>query len=569
MRNNSYRWEILSKTKDQKQMTKSQDIVDILLRNRGIKSRKEKDEFINPTPPEKLTLKSLSISEKEIEKAIKRIEKAIKNSEEIIIYGDYDADGVCATAILWECLYSLTKNVKPYIPSRFEEGYGLNAESIQELKTKNEKLKVIITVDNGISANEAVDKANELGIDVIITDHHQKGKKLPQAHSVIHTDKICGSGVTWVFSREVLTQLPTAGYQLQRSLDLAAIGTISDQMPLIGPNRSFAKYGLEELNITKRPGLLALFSEAGLDDGRTRLRDTSARQVGTYEVNFIIAPRINAMGRLEHAIDSLRLLCTTSLEKGEMLALHLAKINKDRQKIVDEVVLHAKELAGSKTWQGAIVVAHESYHEGVIGLAAAKLVEEYYRPAIVLSMGEKVSKASARSISGFNIIESIRELDKIILGGGGHPMAAGFSIETEKIELFIAKYTELSAKLLSDEILTKKLKIDLELKFIQLDYELLEQLQKFEPTGIGNPTPVFSSKDVKVISAKTVGTDGSHLKLELEKDGKKINAIAFGKGEILPKLSSQKVIDVVYNLTENTWNGNKSLQLKVKDIKLS
>src|SRR3989344_4102030 len=216
MRNNSYRWEILSKTKDQKQMTKSQDIVDILLRNRGIKSRKEKDEFINPTPPEKLTLKSLSISEKEIEKAIKRIEKAIKNSEEIIIYGDYDADGVCATAILWECLYSLTKNVKPYIPSRFEEGYGLNAESIQELKTKNEKLKVIITVDNGISANEAVDKANELGIDVIITDHHQKGKKLPQAHSVIHTDKICGSGVTWVFSREVLTQLPTAGYQLQR-----------------------------------------------------------------------------------------------------------------------------------------------------------------------------------------------------------------------------------------------------------------------------------------------------------------------------------------------------------------
>ena len=570
MNDKNLKWEIVGKLKNLRiKELKNKDVVDILLENRGLKTEIQKRKFFNPTPPEKIAVKSLSISEKELSKAIKRIKEAIKKDEEIIIYGDYDADGICATAILWECLYSLTKTVYPYIPSRFDEGYGINAESVEKLKnSKHPNLQLIITVDNGIVASNAIDIANKLGIDVIVTDHHQPGKKLPKAFSIIHTDKISGSGIAWILAREVLAKLPATSYQLQSSLELAVIGTIADQLPLLGPNRSFAKYGLEALNFTQRPGLLALFEEAGLVDSQTRLRKkATARQVGTYEVNFVIAPRINAMGRMEHAIDSLRLLCTKNALKAKELAEFLGRTNRERQRVVEEVVLHAMRLAQGKLARGTIVIAGD-YHEGVIGLAASKLVEEFYRPAIVLSKGQKISKASARSISGFNIIESIRKLDNITLGGGGHPMAAGFSIETDKIEIFSQKFEEITSPLLTDEILTRKLKIDAEIDFGVLSLELADKLSEFEPTGIGNSTPTFATYGVGIIDARTVGNDGKHLKLTLEKGDKKFGAIAFGKGEMFPKLSSNKKIDIAYNITADAWNGNKSLQLKVKDIQM-
>ena len=592
MNNKDLRWEILNKIPNPKSKFKINEIINVLLENRGIKTKKKKEEFFYPTIPQKVSLVTLNINKNALQKAIRRIEKAISKKEQIIIYGDYDADGICATAILWECLYSLTKNVIPYIPNRFDEGYGANAESIGKLKSQFPNFKLLITVDNGIVANEAIDKANELGIDVIITDHHQprtaltssrglhprvggasmrgkKGYDLPKAYSIIHTDKISGSGIAWILTREILSKLPATSYQLQDSLELAAIGTIADQLPLLGPNRSFAKYGLEALNNTKRQGLLALFEEAGLTDGQTRLRQkATARQVGTYEVNFMIAPRINAMGRMEHAIDSLRLLCTKNASKARELANFLGRTNRERQRVVDEVVLHARKMAQKSEWSGAIVLAHESYHEGVIGLAASKLVEEFYRPVIVLSKGKKISKAPARSISGFNIIESIRKLDSITLGGGGHPMAAGFSIETEKIEIFARKFEEITSPLLTDDVLTKKLKVDTEVEFESLTVELEAEISKFEPTGIGNPAPVFITKKVSVVDAQTVGSEGKHLRLTLEKDDKIFNAIAFGKGEIAPLLSPNKKVGIAYNLSLDTWNGNKSLQLKVKDLKL-
>ena len=541
--------------------------MDILLKNRGIKTKNEKEEFFNPVHPEKISVKSLNLDQKEINNTLKRIKDAIKNKEQIIIFGDYDADGICATAILWECLYSFSKNVSPYIPSRFEEGYGANVKSIEKLKIENKKLKIIITVDNGIVANEAVNKANELGIDVIITDHHQVGNKLPKAYSIIHTDKISGSGIAWILARELRKKLAT-GYRLpDTGLELCAIGTISDQLPLVGPNRSFAKYGLDALNMTDRPGLLALFEEAGIDNGSSRLRPATARQVGTYEVNFMIAPRINAMGRLEHAIDSLRLLCTTSSQRARDLAQFIGKTNRERQKIVEEVVIRALGQAQDKLTDRTIIVAGE-YHEGVIGLAAAKLVEEYYRPTIVISKGEKISKASARSISGFNIIEAIHKMDSLIIGGGGHPMAAGFTIETENIEVFMQQFEEVSRPLLTDDILIKRLKIDLELDFGLIDKNLVDLLTKFEPHGIGNFTPIFMTKEVRLVDSRTVGNESKHLKLTLEKDGRIFPAIAFGMGELYGKLKPGQKIDVAYNLENNVWNGNESLQLKIKDIKI-
>jgi single-stranded-DNA-specific exonuclease len=539
------KWEILGKSITSKKSRTS--IVSTLLKNRGIKTEKEKKEFFVPTRPEKTELKAIGISKPEVAKAIKRIRIAKKNKEKVIIYGDYDADGICGTAILWESLYALGLNVLPYIPERFSEGYGLNAQSLEKLKTLNPKLKLIITVDHGIVAEKAVESANKLGIEVIITDHHEPGKVKPKAKAIVHTTKISGAAVAWVLAQEIKKQVG--------GLDLVAIGTIADQLPLTGLNRSFAKYGLEALNSTKRPGLLALFEQAGIKAG----------SIGTYEVGFMIAPRLNATGRLNHAIDSLRLLCVKNKEKAGELARHLQRTNLERQKIVDEVVLQTRARVQNK--QGIIIVSGE-YHEGVIGLAAAKLVDEFYRPAIVLSQKGGIAKASARSISGFNIIEAIRKLEKLYLEGGGHPMAAGFSIETIKIAEFTRKINQLAKPLLTKEILSKKLKIDLELHFNQLNYALYHELKKFEPGGIGNPAPTFVSYGVEVLESRAVGRDSAHLKLRLKQENVVFDAIAFGFGNLLPEITVARKIDLAYTIEDNSWNGRKSLQLKIRDIKI-
>lgn len=533
-------------------------IVDILLKNRGIKSERDKNEFLNPPHPKDLSLKELGIKEIEVKKAIKRIKVAIKNKEHAIIYGDYDADGVCATAILWECLYSLGLDVLPYIPSRFEEGYGLKAESVEKLKVEDEKLKVVLTVDNGIVANSAIEKINKLGIDVIVTDHHEPSKKKPKAHSIIHTSKISGSAVAWIFAREIFKQLTTNHQSLITGLDLAAIGSVTDQIPLIGPNRSFVKHGIETLKKTKRVGLLSLFEKAQIDP----------ESIGIYTINFAIGPRINAVGRLEHGLESLRLLCVKKRDNASKLAMILNKANFERQKILDEVFLHVRHIVSSSYSSSVIIAAHESYHEGVIGLAASKLVEEFYRPAIVFYKGEEISKASARSIPGFNIIEAIRKLDNFLLDGGGHPMAAGFSIKTGKLPEFTQKFSEISREMLDEEILKRKLKIDLEIDFDLINQNLYQELEKFEPTGIGNPTPTFTTKKVSVKEARVVGRDNSHLKLTLGKSGAYFDAIGFGMGEHFLELSPDKPIDIAYSIEEDTWNGNQNLQLKLKDLKL-
>lgn len=554
MKNSSSKYEILNR----RRAKNPQEVVEILLENRGMKTEKEKREFLNPNSPEKIQVKDLDLDKKEIEKAIGRIRKALQEEEEIVVYGDYDADGVCATAILWECLYCLTSNVRPFIPDRFSEGYGIKVDTIKRLKSSNPALKLLITVDNGIVADEAVKKANDLGIDVIITDHHLKGEVLPRAFAIIHTTKLSGSGLAWIFAREVKKRIG-CGFKkiVPESLDLVAIGAISDQLPLTGPNRSFAKYGLEELNKTKRVGLLALYNEAGISLG----------SIGSYEVNFIIAPRINAMGRLEHAIESLRLLCTKDKSKAKLLADILGQKNRERQKILDEIVFRAREKTLEKEVENIILVSDESYHEGVIGLAAAKLVEEFYRPAIVISKKSEFSKASARSIPGFNIIEAIKKIRHLVVEAGGHPMAAGFTIATEKIETFFQELTSVSANLLTDEVLSKKIIIDNEVEFKDITFDLLEEIIKFEPTGIGNPTPTFLTRGVNLLDARVVGSESKHLLLSLEKDGYILSAIGFNMGDFFAYLSPEERLSVVYNIERDSWNGREGIRLKLKDIK--
>jgi len=531
------KWEILNKSK-----VKSQRLISkALLENRGLKTKKEIDDFLNPRSPQEIAIEELGIKKTQLQKVLKRLEVAKEKKEKVVVFGDYDADGVCATAILWEVMYKLGFDVMPFIPDRFEDGYGIKTSSFKNPKFEALNPKLIITVDNGIVAYEAIKKAKKLGIDVIVVDHHQKAEKEIDTKYVLHSTIVCGSALSWFLSREL---------GVKNGLDLVALGTIADQMPLLSLNRSLVKFGLPELTKTKRIGLQKMFKDSKIDN------------VGVYEVGYIIAPRINAMGRLASATDALRFLCTRDLKKADSLNKLLNDANLQRQKIVDDVVIRVLKETSD---EDRVILVSGDYHEGVIGLASGKVTEKYYKPSIVLSVGKEISKASARSINGFNIIEAIKETN-LILEGGGHPMAAGFSIYTEKIEEFRLKINEISKAKLTDEILERKLKIDLELSFDLIDKNLVEELKKFEPVGQANYSPVFFSKAVKIIDCKTVGSDGKHLKLKLEQDGIIFDAIWFGGSTNHQTLTAGHLCDTTYTIDENVWNSKTSIQLKIRDI---
>lgn len=519
-------WQILN--------TGQKDIIKALFENRNLKTKKEIDDFINPKLPDSIDIPK---------NIIKRLKIAKENKEKIVIFGDYDCDGVCSTAILWEAMYKLGYDVMPYIPDRFKDGYGLKVKSFDYSQLKIENCKLLITVDNGIVAYDAIKEAKKRGIDVIVIDHHTKGTKKLATDYVLHSTAVCGSALAWFLAKEV------TGNRLQvTGLDLVALGTIADQMPLLGINRSLVKFGLPELSKTKRIGLQKLF------------KDSKIENVGVYEVGYIIAPRINAMGRLASATDSLRFLCTRDPKKANDLNTILNGTNIERQKIVDDVLSQTLKLVQGND---KVIVISGNYHEGVIGLASGKITEKYYRPSIVLSENGDISKASARSINGFNIIEAIKETG-LILEGGGHPMAAGFSIETTKIEEFRLKINELNNEKLTDDVLERKLHIDMEINFESITKELVEELKKFEPSGQGNYSPVFASSKVAIKEVKPVGNEGKHLKLKLEQNGKVIDAIWFNSQY---KVHSTEYIDIAFSVEENIWNNKTSIQLKIKDIK--
>ncbi|MDO8503582.1 MAG: single-stranded-DNA-specific exonuclease RecJ [bacterium] len=540
-----------------------EQIIEILLENRGINTKKGREEFFDPPKPEEISVKEVGISDSQLQKAVSRIEEAIKNKEKIIVYGDYDVDGICAAGILWETLHFLGAHALPYLPDRFSEGYGLNVDAIKKLKDEDSDLGLIITVDHGITAHEKVDFAKGIGVDVIITDHHEPGKTLPAAYAIIHTTKISGSAVAWILSRELIKnwKLEIGNWKfIDDHLGLAALGTIADVLPLLGPNRSIVKHGLGILRKTTRPGIDALCREAGVKQ----------EEIDTFHIGFILAPRLNSMGRIEHAISSLRLLCTRSRGRAEELAFRLGRTNKTRQEKTEEASLHINENF-AKAWNNGslpklLFVHHESYEEGVVGIVAGRLVERYHRPAIVISQGEEFSKASARSISGVNIIEIIREAgEEFFVSVGGHPMAAGFTTKTKDLVHLGQRFKEVSDKI-EDGAFIKKTRVDCEIDFSAISGELYQELARFAPFGLGNPEPVFLTKGVTVHHARLVGRDQKHLKLTLRENKNQLEGIAFRMGELYQKLSSDRPVDIVYSVEENDWNGNTRLQLKVKDI---
>ncbi len=555
------KWEIVGKIKTQNSKFTIDSLIDLLLQNRGINSRKEQEEFLNPKL-EEVTTSSTKIDKKQLKKALTRIQKAIEKKQQVVIYGDYDVDGICGTAILWETLHSLGAYVIPYIPHRVDEGYGLSIKGIDSLKEQLENIHLIITVDNGIVAKEAVTYANKQGIDVIISDHHVPEKKHPDALAIVHTVKLCGTGVAYLFSEEIRKLFEKK--EDESHLELVALATIADLVPLTGENRTLTKFGLEKLRKTKRPGLLALFEEAALDPS----------EIDVYEVGHIICPRLNAMGRLEYAMDSLRLVCTKNSNRALELARKLGETNRQRQGLTQQTVTHARQqvslgtLPNGAPYKKLLFIAHETYQQGVIGLVAGKLVEEFYRPAIVLSKGAEYTKASARSVSGFNIIEFIRNASEFLVDAGGHPMAAGFTVETSKLEILQKRLEDMAETLLDEEVLTRKLRVDSELPLSFVSQKLFDSIQKLSPFGMGNPEPTFVSRDVTIEEMRLVGRDRNHLKICLsDPNTSKIDCIAFGFGSLSQSLAIGDRVDVVYTIAEDRWNGNRKMQLKIKDIR--
>lgn len=524
------RWIVLSR--------KNKDLTEQLLINRSIKTFKEKKEFLNPRISD--FAKDLKIPG--IKKATARILKAIKNNELIFVYGDYDVDGICASAILYKALSSIGAKVLPYIPHREKEGYGLSEAGLQNIKDQGASL--VITVDNGIVAFEQAKFANKLGLDLIITDHHIPEKIKPDAYEIIHSVKMCGAGVAWCLIKDLIKK------DLHRDLlQFVAIATVCDLLPLIGLGRAFVSEGLKILAKTTNPGLLALFDEAGI-------RNNS---LSSFEIGYIVGPRLNAMGRLEHAIESLRLLCTNNPVRAKKLARLLCDTNTARQQMTVNAVDEAKLLIDTE--KKIHVLLSKNWSSGIVGLVAGRVCEEYFRPAIAISVGEEISKGSARSINGINIVEVIRQHSDILIDVGGHPGAAGFSLLSKHVETF-KKRLEAQKLVLPQE--EKVLEIEAQVETKELTKNLFFEIEKFEPFGMSNRRPVFATLNMLISDLRIVG-EGKHLKGRA--DG--VDFIGFGLGQWATLLQPNQTVDLAYNLELDTYNpSTPKLQLKVKDIKV-
>jgi single-stranded-DNA-specific exonuclease len=510
---------------------------------------------------ETVTVDSVGIDRKNLKKAVKRIEQSIKKKERVIIFGDYDVDGICGSAILWETLFTHNPQAMPYIPHRIDEGYGLSVKGIDHVLELYPDTTLIITVDNGIVATTAVEYAKKKNIDVLITDHHVRSDSVPDAFAIVHTTNICGTGVAYLLSKEIKKDDVEKNKDNDYAhLELVALATIADLVPLKGANRALTKKGLEVIGETKRVGLVELFKEASLN----------ATEISSYHVGHIIAPRLNAMGRMEYAMESLRLLCTKDITRAIELAYKLGSTNRERQVITQETVVHAKTWVEEKKLheRKLLFVGSKTYQPGVIGLVAGRLVESYYRPTIVLSIGETHAKASARSISGFNIIEFIRSGSEYLVDVGGHPMAAGFTVEKSKLIILEEFLSKKADEMLTDDIFLRKLKIDCELPFSVITNELYAALKQFEPFGMGNSEPVFMTTSVTIVDKRVIGKDQKHVKFKFSKDGKTFDAVGFGMAEQTVKMNIGDIVNIAYTIDENIWNNTKTLQLKIKDIKI-
>jgi single-stranded-DNA-specific exonuclease len=528
-----------------------------ILAGRGVRTAAEAERFLSrlhtgSSDPFLLT---------DMPAAVERLQAARAGGQTVVVYGDYDADGVSATVLLYEVLSSQGFATRWYIPDRFEEGYGLNAGALSKLRSEGADL--LVSVDCGIRSWEAAEVAKQVGLELIITDHHLPADELPPAIAVVNPNRqgdrypfkgLSGVGVALKLAQALLEASGNQAPVLP--LDLVAVGTVSDLAPLQNENRALVASGLEQLNAGVRPGLHALVAQARLTPGRL-----TANSIG-----FSLGPRLNAAGRLASAGEAVELLLARPGPEARARAESLDRLNRERQRLTNETLDQARKIVGlSPAGRSLIVAADPSFHEGVVGLVAGRLVDEFYRPALVARVEENSIRGSARSIPQFNITDALDKCGDLLERYGGHAAAAGFGIGAANWDAFVARMERIAEQALGGQDLRPTLSIDAVLSFDQLNDDLMDFVEKLEPCGEGNPAPIFATRGAAVLSQRAVGADRKHLKLALHNGDRAFDAIGFNLGARLPEVS--KTVDIAYRLERNEFRGVVSLQLVVVDFR--
>ena len=495
----------------------------------------------------------------DMDKAVTRIRQAIENYEQILIYGDYDADGMTSASIVKEALEQLGAECQVYLPNRFTDGYGPNA-SVYKYFIENQGISLIVTVDNGVAGHEAIELAQSMGVDVIVTDHHSMPEVLPDAYAIVHPEHpeaeypfkhLAGCGVAFKLATALLEEVQV------ELLDLVAIGTIADMVSLTGENRILVKYGLSVLKNTQRIGLQELFKIAGIQEN----------EVDEETVGFQIAPRLNALGRLDDPNPAIELLTGFDEEEARDIALMINQKNEERKEIVQKIYDEAKTMVDlNKPVQ---VLAGEGWNPGVLGIVAGRLLEELHQPVIVLNIENDLAKGSARSIEAVDIFEALDPHRDLFVAFGGHAGAAGMTLEASKLEALsqvLVAYIEDNQVDLSTK---NELFLDEELSLPDLTLETLKNFEKLAPFGMDNKKPVFYLKDFKVENARTMGAGNTHLKLKISQANVAFEVVAFGLGNLATEFSQTKNLELAITLSVNKWNGQTSLQLMLVDARVN
>ncbi|MDQ0197168.1 single-stranded-DNA-specific exonuclease RecJ [Neobacillus ginsengisoli] len=497
--------------------------------------------------------------------AVKRIHEAINNQEPILIYGDYDADGVSSTSVLMIALRELGANVNFYIPNRFTEGYGPNEAAFR--KAAENGIKLIITVDTGIAAVHEAATAKELGLELIITDHHEPGPVLPEALAIIHPKlpdsiypfrELAGVGVAFKLAHALYGEFP------EHLLEIAVIGTIADLVSLKDENRLIAKKGLEKLKVTKNIGLKAIFKLAGVD----------SKSINEETIGFTLAPRINAVGRLENADLAVQLILTDDPLEAASLAEEMDALNKTRQSIVNTITAEAIEEVERNfpiESNSVLVIGKEGWNAGVIGIVASRLVEKYYRPTIVLSFDQNkgLAKGSARSISGYDLFQNLSTCRDILPHFGGHPMAAGMTLKLEDVPELRARLNKLAIEQLTEDDFIPVTLIDEEIRLEDINLRALEEMNLLSPFGMDNPKPKVLIKNVEIATMRKIGSEQNHLKVLMNDEGSNLDGVGFGLGPLVDHISPSSKISLIGELSVNEWNNIRKPQIFIQDIAVS
>ncbi|MEK4537605.1 single-stranded-DNA-specific exonuclease RecJ [Peribacillus sp. FSL K6-1552] len=503
---------------------------------------------------------------KDMDKAVYRIKEAIQNGEKIRIFGDYDADGVTSTTVMMTTLTRLGADVDFYIPNRFTEGYGPNPMAFR--LAAEQGVKVLITVDTGISAVDEAKLASELGMDYILTDHHEPGPELPEALAIIHPklenssypfEDLAGVGVAFKLAHALLGELP------EDLLEIAAIGTIADLVPLKGENRLIAAKGIEQLRLTRRPGLVALMKVANIQQ----------EALNEESIGFAMAPRINAVGRLGDADPAVDLLMSENLAEATELANEIDDINKERQAMVaamaEEAIQEVEENFPPES-NGVLIIGREGWNAGVVGIVASKLVERFYRPTIVLSYDREKghAKGSARSIAGFDLFESLSTCRELLPHFGGHPMAAGMTLKIEDVQELRDRMNIIAKEQLSEEDFTPITNLDGATTLAEVSIQTIQEMSLLAPFGVTNPKPKILIDSVQLSSVRKIGANQNHLKVQLEdSENHKLDGVGFGLGHYVDEIAPHAEVSVIGELSINEWNNIKKPQIFVQDVSVN